>query len=230
MELKNEYPSLSGGARPTYGGSQMLSPRKIVRKCGCGPIAVADLLIYLSRSRAGCDTSLTKVIPLYGPAERSVYFSMLNSLCRRYTPMLYPIGTNGIFLAAGVNAYFRRNKIPLRASWCWGGKKLRTRIASMLENDLPVILAIGPNFPFMYSNRHKVTRYVRQGDRFRQKAKVNAHYVTVTGMEGDWMKISSWGAEFYISFNEYETYAKKHSLPLFTNIMLLSQKKMSPTT
>ena len=161
MELKNEYPSLSGGARPTYGGSQMLSPRKIVRKCGCGPIAVADLLIYLSRSRAGCDTSLTKVIPLYGPAERSVYFSMLNSLCRRYTPMLYPIGTNGIFLAAGVNAYFRRNKIPLRASWCWGGKKLRTRIASMLENDLSA--------PFLYQfpcgkGQHKDRKQAR-GDK-----------------------------------------------------------------
>lgn len=224
MELKHEYPSLSGGARPTYGGSQMLSPRKILQKCGCGPVAVADLLIYLSRSRAGCDTALTNAIPLFGPAERSVYFGMLDRLCRRYTPVLYPIGTNGVFLAAGMNAYFRRNKIRLRASWCCGLKKLRERLGSMLENDLPVILAIGPNFPFMSSNRHKVALYVKAGGRMIRKTEVNAHYVTVTGMEGEWLRVSSWGSEFYINIDEYELYARKHSNPLFTNVMLVRQK------
>lgn len=224
MELKHEYVSLGGGARPTYGGSQMLSPRKIIQKCGCGPVAVADILIYLRRSREGCDTPLLRSIPASGPAERPVYFDMLNRLCRRYTPVLYPIGTNGVFLAAGMNAYFRRNKIRLRATWCWGIKKLRQRIETMLENDLPVILAIGPNFPFMSSNKHKVALYVKAGDRMIQKAKVNAHYVTVTGMEGEWLRVSSWGAEFYINIDEYERYARKHSLPLFTNVMLVRQK------
>lgn len=224
MELKHEYVSLGGGARPTYGGSQMLSPRKKLQKCGCGPVAVADLLIYLRRSRQGCDTPLVRDIPASGPAERPVYFDMLNRLCRRYTPVLYPMGTNGLFLAAGVNAYFRKNRIALRARWCWGRKKLRQRIESMLENDLPVILSIGPNFPFMASNRHKVKLYRRQGDAFVEKAKVNAHYVTVTGVEGKWLRISSWGAEFYIDLDEYEHYAGRHSLPVFTNVMLVREK------
>ena len=224
MELKSEYPSVAVGARPTYGGSQMLSPRKSLQRCGCGPVAVADVIIYLSRSRPGCDTALTKAIPVFGPAERAAYSDLLNKLCRRYTPILYPTGTNGVFLAWGLNAYFRKNWIRLRASWCWSGKKLLPRIRKMLEADFPVILAIGPNFPFMYSNKHKVSLYVRLGDRFFPKAKVNSHYVTVTGLEGDWMKVSSWGTEFYISVDEFETYIKKHSLPLLSNIMMISQK------
>ncbi len=224
LELKNEYPSVSGGARPSYGGSQMLSPRKKLQRCGCGPVAVADLIIYLSRSRPGCDTSLTKTLPAFGPAERSAYNDLLNKLCRRYTPVLYPTGTNGVFLTWGLNAYFRKNRISLRASWCWSGKKLMQRISDMLAADFPVILAIGPNFPLMYSGRHKVALYIRSGDRFFPKAKVNSHYVTVTALEGEWMKVASWGTEFYINVREFETYARKYSIPLLSNIMIIRSK------
>ena len=223
-ELKNKYVSLYDGKLQTYGGNQMLSSRKSVRRCGCGPVAAADAIIYL----AGCESQCRneRVISLAGkqPSEKSEYFAFLDYLCRRFIPMIYPFGTNGFFLAAGINLFFLRNSMPFRAGWgCLFGN-IRKRIDRMLEDDIPAILSIGPNFPFIFSGRHKLTLYKKRGDEFIQQTHVNAHYVAVTASDGKWLRISSWGKEYYINEDEYESYLKKHSCALFSNALYIRRK------
>ena len=48
-----------------------------------------------------------------------------------------------------------------------------------------------------------------------------AHYVTATGCDGDWLRISSWGSEYYIKRSEYDDYVRRHSASLVSNILML---------
>ncbi len=132
-------------------------------------------------------------------------------------------GLTGIAMAWGLNRLFRRKSIPFRAGWCLQEQQLWPRIARMLEADLPVILAIGPNRPRLWG-RARLTFYRKTSDGSRQPAAAAcAHFVTVTAMDSEWLRISSWGAEYYINRKEYTQYASKHSLWLFCNVLLLKK-------
>ena len=47
--------------------------------------------------------------------------------------------------------------------------------------------------------------------------------LTVTGLDGEWMRVSSWGRELYISRAAYEAYMHARSIPLFTNLLYLKR-------
>ena len=51
-----------------------------------------------------------------------------------------------------------------------------------------------------------------------------AHYITVTGIEHGWLRISSWGQEWYINWREYRNFAWIKSCPLFSNICYITRK------
>lgn len=210
---------------PTYGGNQMLSPRKSVRRCGCGPVAASDLIIYLTHNRPECAMKPAPRIPASVSVGKDDYFRFLDSLRRLYVPTLYPFGVNGLVLAAGVALYFLVHRMPLRAFWCCSRRKIMPRIQDMLTRDIPVVLAIGPNFPIFFSSRHKLQLYIRTSDGYVPRTGINAHYVTVTGIEGEWLRISSWGNEYYINRGEYDNYIRKYSNPLFSNILYVKDRK-----
>lgn len=219
-ELKHEYPGviLEGGAR-SYGGNQMLSPDKVMRRCGCGIVAAADLLLYLHRYH--------KPLALYGglPEEltQGEYEELLQSLRRKYFPLFYPVGMNGVALALGLNCIFRKNGLSLSARWDMSEAKLWTRMEEMLHRDMPVILSIGPNFPKLWK-KGKETLYRLDNGEQRAVTQTRAHYVTVTGMDEKWLRISSWGKEYYLSREEYERFRADFSSALVSNIVYIRRR------
>ncbi len=145
-------------------------------------------------------------------------------LCRGFLRPLPHMGMTGTAVAFGRNREFRRRGIPYRASWCFRAGPMWERMESMLRADLPVILAIGLNLPRFW-RRKKLTLYRRRPDgSMRPAARTNAHFVTVTAMDDEWLTVSSWGSEFYLNRAQYEDYVKRFSSPWFSNIVLLRQK------
>ena len=59
--LQHPYPSVLHANTRSYGGRQQWSARWDLRRCGCGAVAMTDLVLYLARYH-GCD----------GPAEAAV--------------------------------------------------------------------------------------------------------------------------------------------------------------
>lgn len=215
-ELKNKYICVQNADALTYGGSQTLSGSAAVRRCGCGLIAAADLILYLCRSRG-----LPSPVPVneQGCYELWEYDRFVSSL-RRYMPIVPPFGINGAMLAAGLQIALKAQGLHDSVRLCLSGDKLFARIQELIERDCPAILAIGPNFPqFWGKNRLRLFR--RSGEIFTPAASTKAHFVTVTGIDSDWCRISSWGRELYISIPEFKSYARQHSNSLLSNIIML---------
>jgi hypothetical protein len=101
-------------------------------------------------------------------------------------------------------------------------------IEEMLRQDIPVILSIGPNSPNLWGDKGIPFYELREIDyqdnentsssnskpyyyKVAQQ-KVNGHYVTVTGIIKDdvasriMLRISSWGKQYYINYEEYRDY------------------------
>lgn len=215
-ELKNKYISIHNAGAYTYGGSQSLSDSKAVQLCGCGAIAAADLILYLCRSRG-----LPSPVPMDGQGcvELSDYNRFIGSL-RRYMPIVPPFGINGAMLAAGLHIALRAYGLDDRVRLCVSGEKLFDRLREMIERDCPVILSVGPNFP-QFWGKNRLRLYRRGGAVYFPDASTKAHFVTATGIDGDWCRISSWGRELYINIPEYKSYVRQHSNSLLSNIIML---------
>ena len=216
-ELKHEYPRVAqADGSFSYGGSQMASPDRIMRRCGCGVVAAADLLLYLHRYH--------QPLPLLeGVGEtltQGEYETLLQQLRRCYLPLFYPVGMNGLTLALGLKRIFRKNGLMLSVRWDVSEKLIWARMEEMLGRDIPVILSIGPNFPRLWKKGKETLYRMDSGDP-RRAAEVRAHYVTVTGLDEKWLRISSWGKEYYLSRLEYERYRADFSSALVSNIVYI---------
>ncbi len=66
---------------------------------------------------------------------------------KKYFPIIPGLGIPGWLLGIEVNRYFIKNRIPLKAVFGVRSRNIPNRIKAMLAHDIPVILAIGPNFP-----------------------------------------------------------------------------------
>ena len=222
--LKNPYPCVEQDDQRSYGGNQCWSPSKSMREYGCGVIAWTDLLLYLHRNKTGCAAEFFDRVQERGALALEAYNHYADLLRWRYLPILPPLGLNSFVLAGGLNCYFWRYRVPLRARWGVWSSRLWRAVGQMLDQDIPVILAIGPNFPFLWQ-QHKVTLYTKstQGD-YLVSCAVKAHYVTVTGIDEKWMRVSSWGKEYYVNQAEYTRYVRKYSCGLFSNIAYIREK------
>ena len=208
--LKRPYVSVMTAHGPSYGGSQMWSSNQVMKKCGCGIVAAQDITMYLSKSPA---------------RSMNEYCQELDFLRHHYFPLLYPSGINGFMLVLGLNKLFRRLALPYHSSWAMAGEKLFARIHEMLREDCPVILAIGPNFPFLWQ-KNALALYRRMPDgRFTNSTQAFGHYVVVTGISDEWLQISSWGRCYYLSIPEYRNYVKQNSNYLFSNIVYIQKNK-----
>lgn len=219
-ELKNAYPGVVlADGRKSYGGNQMCSPDKVMQRCGCGVVAAADLLLYLHRFH--------RPLPLFagleGDLTQEQYEELLQELRRKFFPLFYPVGMNGLSLALGLNRVFRRNGLSLSARWDMSEKKLWLHMEDMLRRDIPVILSIGPNFPRLW-RKGKETLYHMDRGEYRRATETRAHYVMVTGVDDEWIRISSWGKEYYLSRVEYEQYRSDFSSALVSNIVYISPR------
>ncbi len=206
-ELKRPYPRVRMGEELSCGGSQNWFDDANFRACGCGVVACADTLLYLRGQ---------------GELTRGDYMLYVNQLRRRF-PLIPGRGIDGVRLALGLNACFRAEGLALRASWSVSGGRFWDRLAEQLEEDLPAIIAIGPNFPKLWG-REELTLYVRTpAGAYEPSARTNAHFLAATGLDGAWMRVSSWGRELWISREEYGRYMKRQGA-LFTNLLRVRKK------
>lgn len=225
VQLKNPYISVSSGSYVSYGGNQMCSGNKTERTVGCGVVAALDLFLYLSRYHRGPEqTGRALSLPDAWPMDQQQYLALLRFFRKRYFPLIPGHGINGLSLAIGVNAYFIKNRIPFLALWGVPYGKLWTTIRAMLEQDIPVIFSVGPNFPVFW-HHHKLRFYIRRVDgAYIPGPQTHAHYVTITGMDEQWLQIASWGRRYYIRREEYMDYVKNHSARLVSNILHIRKK------
>ena len=221
--LQHPYPGIWQDGVCSYGGNQGWAGDRNLRRCGCGLVAALDLLWYLKQTRPDWPTLPQGRIP-EEETTRVEYEAMLTGLQESYLPLVPPFGMSGLVLALGMNRCFRNYGIPLKARWGCSGKKLPLRLDEMLQKDLPVILAVGPNFPFLW-RKNRVTLYRQDGsDNWVAAAMIKAHFVTVTGREGDWVYLASWGRNYRFSFQEYTRYIRRHSSYLVSNLLYLQEK------
>lgn len=217
--LRNPYPGVQRDAQRSYGGSQGWLSDAVAQKSGCGLVAAADLLIYLHRY-GGYTAEFFRELPA-DPIPAEIYDYYAQRLRKRYFPLAASFGLNAFVLALGLDRFFRENGIPLRAAWGTPGRRFWGDIQSMLARDIPVILCVGINFPLPWG-REQLALYTRQGGgEFRRTAAARAHYVTVTGMDEQWLRVSSWGGEYHIRREEYDRYKREHSCGLYSNILRL---------
>ena len=167
--LKKPFPAVKAGSAVSYGGNQMQSTQAIIRKCGCGPVAALDLIRYLSSRENDSSLSLEQ------------YNRLLSEVCRQYFPLIPPFGINGVAFVLGLNRFLRDRGLPYRAFWMLSGSQLWRRVETMLSDDLPVILSIGPNFPAFWQN-NRLPLYTRSPEgNYHKAALTKGHFVTVTG-------------------------------------------------
>ena len=131
--LQKPYVNVQRGPERSYGGSQMWSERETIRRCGCGPVAAMDLLLYLENHTS--------------PIASADYVRELQAITKKYFFLIRPFGINGISFVFGLNRLLRDRGLPYRAAWETSRKQLWPRIEEMLGRDLPVILSVGPNLP-----------------------------------------------------------------------------------
>ena len=206
--LMNDYVQVLRKGVLSYGGSQMWSSKETMRICGCGAVAAFDACLYLSGRQKEHMTD-------------EEYLRELEAVSRRYFPLIKPFGINGLLLAVGMNRLLRKNKLPYRAFWAVSGKKFWSRIEELLSQDIPVIFSIGPNFPALWG-KHRLRFYKKRPDgSYVPSSSAIAHYVTATGCDADWLRISSWGSEYYIKRSEYDEYVRRYSASLVSNILML---------
>ena len=216
--LKNEFITVNKDGLMSYGGNQVWSENAVIRKCGCGIISSLDLLLYLSRYHFAGHAVETWPVPL------EEYDRMCIELSRRYLPLFPPFGINGVALALGLNRVFARYNMPYRASWQLSGSKIMGTVENMLDADIPAILSIGANFPFVWQE-NRVTLYSRDSlGKMHRASSAKAHYVTVTGSELNYLRISSWGREYCINKGEYFSYIKQHSSSIISNILMIDRR------
>ena len=224
-QLKKPYISVSNGSSCSYGGNQMCSTNQTERSVGCGAVAALDLFLYLCRSHLSPEHPVNKnLFPSNWPMEQQQYLSLLHDFRKKYFPLIPGHGINGVSLAIGVNAFFIKNRIPFIAIWGVPYAKLWSSIRRMLDQDIPVIFSVGPNFPFFWQH-HQLRFYVQRSDgAYIPGPQTHAHYVTITGMDEQWLQIASWGRKYYINRAEYLSYVREHSIHLVSNILYIRKK------
>lgn len=222
VQLEHPYVRIVKGDTISYGGCQLWSGSQALRRCGCGPVAALDAAIYGSRAHGGGDR-LLDCLPREGPIPLELYERLLEKLVRRYVPVVPPFGTNPTALTLGLNRLFRAEDIPLRAHVLPATKAAWPRVWNSLQQDSPALLAIGQNFPKLWQKNH-LRFYVRRPDgSYAPASGAKAHFVAVTDMEDEWLRISSWGRMYYIRLPEFDRYVEEHSASLICGVITIEK-------
>lgn len=219
-KLSHPFPSVVADTGVSFGGNQKWFPYKFLQKVGCGVIGTTDLLWYLSRHQENCKTEIFEQVSR-GTISVAEYQKLALEIWKRYMPVFPGFGVNGIGLMLGINRYFWKHHIPLKARWGISKRKLWLRMDVMLDSDIPVILAVGPNFPNVWGKRTLNFYNKKKDGTYSIANRTNAHYVTVTGKDGSWIQISSWGKEYYINRREYQQYVEQYSNYLVSNLLYI---------
>lgn len=223
ITLKHPYIQVNTGNQLLYGGNQDMMHDNTMHMVGCGVVSAVDTLMYLHLHDYRCKSAFFEGVDTE-TVEFSVHEKLSERMRRSYLPLIPHFGINGLELIWGINAYFKKYNIPFKAHLGKNKTFIFAAIDEMLLRDIPVILSVGPNFP-VYWGKEALPFYTRDNDdRYTHYCSAKAHYVTVTGADENWLQISSWGRKYYINKQEYLSYTKAHSIPLFNTIVYLSEE------
>jgi hypothetical protein len=263
IELSNpNYVPVIKDSNAFYGGSQMWFPDThwyskdyILHNYGCGTIATADMFLYLALQNDALQSPETAVA-LRGTNQINYenYDLYVRRINDQYTKALRVIAVLGPKVASAINSYSNSYGLPYQAEWKWklSYYDMLEYMEEMLQQDIPVILSIGPNTPKLWGKKG-IPFYERKEIEYRDmdekpaeggksaEAKkpyyykvvmqdVNSHYVTVTGIIKDdvagriMLRISSWGKQYYINYEEYREYVEVTSGTYTSSIVQVRKK------
>ena len=218
--IKDPYPGIELSSGATFGGDQRKLKSQTLRHCGCGIVAALDLVRYFHLYHHSCKASFFTGVEDTVHLPLAVYDLCAVRMQRTFIPALYPFGATVFSLPVGLNQYFKRYHIPLKAAWGVSKEDLWTEMERMLRHNMPVILSIGHQLPVLATG-DGLPLYRNQGEQMVKFTHVRSHYVTVLAMSDHWLKVSSWGTVYYISRKEFLRYRDRSSLNLLCNILKL---------
>lgn len=219
--LSHDLFSVDDGRLSSYGGSQNMYKTHRERSNGCGIAGAADIILYLEAVKNGNFT-----------VSKDRFLELSSILKKKYMPIIPGRGVNAFILAIGLNRYFRKNGLTYRSRWKWTRYKKWETVEKMLKDDIPVILAIGNNFPIVWGKK-KLNLYeidekapeAGDGEKvYKRSFGVYGHFVVITAIEGNVLTVSSWGRKYYINTEEYDRYTRKYSIHLYCNILSIKKK------
>lgn len=224
-----------GGSQMWFPTDHWYSKDYVLHNYGCGTIATADLFLYLAL-RKNCFKTPETAIALQGTTQ--ILFDNYDMYVRlihdQYTKTRRILAVLGPAIAKAINTYSELHSFDLNASWKWKLTyyDMLEMIEEMLKRDIPVILSIGPNTPKLWGKKgisfyeRCEIDYLDHADQSGEVAKpyyykvvkqdINGHYVTVTALIKDditgqiMLRISSWGKQFYINYEEYRDYVENY--------------------
>ena len=232
-----------------YGGSQMWFDETdywgnmqdyMIHYFGCGVIAFTDLIAYQEGYR-----SLYKSVEMDYIRTANDNLPIIGTGIERENNH-YGIGPNGVSIVTAINSYYFVSGDSDKASWEWSldDKEMLEDIRIMLDEDVPVIMSLGPNFPDVLTGTSGIvfyklylpgdTDYINTNSmeiyQFSPSADKNVmgHYFTVTGIFKDdisgktMLRISSWGSEYYIDYSAYRNYANNIGNQATTSIIKMT--------
>ena len=222
IELKHPLCAVAYPDGISFGGSQMHSTDSTMVKCGCGIVAVQEVLLYLARYH-GCPGQ-----EFYGEmlgkavVPSDDYNRFLDQLRSRYLHLIPSFGINGISLVVGLNAVFRRYGFPYRGQWKIASKSFYPCMSEMLRNDIPVIISVGPNFPAVWGKRTVALNPEKNFIGIPAQG-INAHYMIATGLDEESIHVSSWGRQYSIDREEYDEYVRRISSSIVSNLVYIKR-------
>ena len=225
-ELKKPYISVEG----SFGGNQRWLRKgqdkaSTLSDYGCGLISANDVILHISDRTAN--------------TSKERYIAAIRKLNRRYFHILPWLGLSGLMLSLYMKIFLLIHRKSLGKSfkvrWAVLPHNILSRIREMLSGDIPVILSIGPGI--IRGRKEKLTFYAATPDKssngddisFSPATSTKDHYVNVTGIYETedgviYLEISSWGKRYYVNFDEYMTFIKKHDNFLFSNILYIKPR------
>lgn len=222
--LQNPYISVAYSGHDSFGGDQQRCGDKVLQRCGCGVVAALDALLYLHRWHRDVDIPEFAELAGASPLPQPAYEQALELLRRAYFPLFYPFGMNGLALSLGMNLFFKRHSLPYKARWSVPKAELWRRVGTMLGRDIPVIMAVGPNFPRFWQKKGASFCRISPEGRYIPSVSAMAHFVTATGLDDEWVELSSWGKRYYMGRDEFDRYAKECSNSLLCSILYMEHK------
>ncbi len=213
-DLNRSYVSVRNGDQPSYGGDQNWFSGDL-KNCGCGIIGAADIIWYL---RNDDEVTLEQ------------YHNYVKRIRRSFV-MIPHRGMPGFLMAVCFDVYMRRHRLPYRVSWGTFPVRIRETATAMIEEDIPVPFCVGPCLHQMFQKPlyRGLKLYEKREEGGEHKyvwtKTVRSHFMVMTGIDGKWARISSWGHEYYIDLEELEDLARKDTLGQFTNIIRIKRKK-----
>ena len=204
----------------SFGGSQMHTDDPVMTKCGCGIVAVQEVLIYISRYHDCPGQALFGKMIERTVISQTEYNRYLDRLRSKYIHLIPSFGVNGISLVAGMNSVFRRYGYPYKGQWKIASKSFYPCMEEMLDLDIPVIISVGPNFPAVWGKKTVELNPERNMIGIPAQG-INAHYMIATGLDDTCIHVSSWGRRYSIDRREYDEYVRSFSTSIVSNLVYI---------